>query len=77
MEILPEDIIVSSYSKGTSSWVYTIPKCISLYHKPTGITVTSEGGSTAHRSVHLAMEKLRQRVIRFEEDKCWEEYNVQ
>lgn len=75
MEILPEDIIVSSYPKYKPPWSFEVPKYVSLYHKPTGITLRSEEGVSIHRNTQVALEKLRSIIIEKEEKLCWELYS--
>ena len=71
----PYDIIVTPYTTHNyGGWSYKTLESVSLYHKPTGITVKSEVGRTSHRNMHLALVQLGEQVLQYEEDLCWQEY---
>lgn len=74
MCINPEDVIVTAYSRGGSSWVFKPATSITLYHKPTGITTTSEGGGSVHRNKKIALDKLCAVIVEREESMCWDNY---
>lgn len=75
MNIDPLDLIVTVYSKGGSPWLHTPATFVTLYHKPTGITTTSEGEGSLHKNQHIALEKLCAMIIEREEQLCWELYS--
>ena len=75
MYINPEDVIVTAYSRGGSSWSFKPATFISLYQKPTGITTTSEGGGSVHRNKKIAFDKLCAMIVEREEAMCWDSYN--
>jgi hypothetical protein len=73
--IKPEDVIIRVYSpERYSSWSWAAPICVSIYHKPTGITVKSESERTQHRNRHVALMELCEKVYKYEEALCWQEY---
>lgn len=74
MYINPEDVIVTVYSKGGSSWSFKPATFVTLYHKPTGITTTSEGGGSLHKNKQVALNKLSTMIIEREEGMCWDNY---
>lgn len=71
----PDDVIVTPYTTHNyGGWSFKIFESVSLYHKPTGITVKSEVGVTSHRNMHLALVQLSEQILQYEEDLCWQEY---
>lgn len=75
MYINPDDIIVTIYSKGNSSWIPKPATFVTLYHKPTGTTTTSEEAGSLHKNKQVALDKLCTTIVEREEQMCWELYS--
>lgn len=74
MYINPEDVIITVYSKGGSSWSFKPATFVIIYHKPTGITTTSEDGGSLQRSKQIALDRLCDMIVEREEQMCWDSY---
>jgi hypothetical protein len=60
MEIKPEDIIITHFpAQNYSGFVVSVPKGISVYHKPSDITIECDHRRSQHQNRHDCMEILR------------------